>query len=129
MDHLDSALTIQDCGPAQILCNFAIQGRLIVNGPNNPKTGFFGLLDFEGGTSINGANNWNVLADDNQNVVIGHYYEEQGYNHLWANRGAGTTSGHVTIEEVKQNFELGSGSNTFDQQLRWPGHVQHGQHI
>jgi len=112
MEHLDSALTVEDCGPAHILGNFVLGGRLIVNGPNNPKTGVFGILNFEGGTSFNDPAHWNVEADDNQNITIGHYYEEQGYNHLQANRGAGTTPGHVTFEEVKQNFELESDSNT-----------------
>ena len=112
MEHLDSALTVEDCGPAEILGNFVLGGRLIVNGPINPKTGVLGILDFEGGTSFNDPTHWDVEADDNQNITIGHYYEEQGYNHLQANRGAGTTPGHVTFEEVKQNFELESDSNT-----------------
>ncbi|HSI15477.1 MAG TPA: glycosyl hydrolase family 28-related protein [Chthoniobacter sp.] len=107
IDHLDSALTVNDSGPAEILANFALQGRLIVNGAAHPKSGFFGILDFQGGTTTNDASHWDVQVDDNQDLVIGHYYEEQGYNHLQVSRGAatGTTPGRVTIEGVKQNFK------------------------
>jgi len=106
MDHLDSALTVNDSGPAEILCNFALGGRLIVNGATHPKTGFLGIMDFQGGTPTNDSSHWDVQVDDNQDLVIGHYYEEQGYNHLTVSRGAatGTAPGRVTIEGVKQNF-------------------------
>ncbi|EDY16133.1 hypothetical protein CfE428DRAFT_6322 [Chthoniobacter flavus Ellin428] len=125
-DHLDSPLTVSDSGPAEILCNFALQGRLIVNGATHPKTGFFGILDFQGGTATNDSSHWDVEVDDNQDLVIGHYYEEQGYNHLQVNRGAatGTTPGRVTIEGVKQNFE--TTGNTGIQINNYLGRVMYG---
>jgi hypothetical protein len=104
VEHLDGALTVDDCGPAEILGNFVLMGRLIVNGATKPKTGFLGILDFQGGTAIDDAGHWDVLVDDNQDLVIGHYYQEQGYNHLKCNRGAATWTGRLTIDGVKQHF-------------------------
>jgi hypothetical protein len=92
---LGSPLTVQDCGPAQILVKTGYMGAVNVSGATQPKTGFLGFVMAEGGqgnTSL-----YNVTVNDNQNLVFGSYYTEQSANDLSLARGAGTTTGHVSI--------------------------------
>jgi hypothetical protein len=105
MPHLDGEMTVDNCGPAQILVKyFSNPGRLIVSG-TAPKTGFLGTLFTEGGGQIAGA--YNIQIDDNQDLVFGDYYVEQCFNDLHMSRGRGTGPGRVTI----QGFNTFSGSN------------------
>jgi hypothetical protein len=101
--HIDSPLTVDDSGPAEVVALYMLQGRLIVKGATQPKTGFLGFLDFDGLQMTQDPANFDVDVSDNQNLVVAHYYHEQGYNHLHASGGSGTAPGHVTIEGVKQN--------------------------
>lgn len=105
--HMLSPLTVSNCGPAEIFGRYIENGRLIVNGATQPKTGFLGISDSMEGGNVAGATYWDLYVDDNQDLVIGHLYQEQGYNHLSVNRGAGTGSGRVTIQGVKQNLHPG----------------------
>lgn len=102
--HLDAPLTINDCGAATVFCRYYLGGSMTVNGATKPKTGFLGFVAYQGGQTINDADHWDVTVDDNQNLVIGDWYEEQCYNHLRVGRGAatGTASGYVVIGGVKQ---------------------------
>ena len=103
--HLDSTMTVDNCGPAQILLKyFANPGCLNVSG-TSPKTGFLGTLFTEGGGQLPGA--YNIVVDDNQDLVFGDYYVEQCFNDLKLLRGKGTEPGRVTI----QGFNTFSGSN------------------
>jgi hypothetical protein len=105
MPHLDGEMTVDNSGPAQILIKyFSNPGRLTVSG-TAPKTGFLGTLFTEGGGQIKDA--YNVVIDDNQDLVFGDYYVEQCFNDLQMLRGKGTEPGRVTIG----GFNTFSGSN------------------
>lgn len=103
LKHLDGPLTVSDCGLAEILVKWMIQGRIIVNGANYAKTGFLGVLNFQGGQSAANQSYWDIWVDDNQDLAIGHIYSESSYNHLKVSSGASTRTGRVTITGVKQN--------------------------
>ena len=103
--HINIPLSFHDCGPAEILINYSVGGRIIVNGAKQPKTGFLGIINSENGTGSHNQHQdiWNIHVDDNQDLVIGDYYQEQGHNCIKISRGAGTGTGHVTITGIKQN--------------------------
>lgn len=102
LQHLDSALTIDDCGRADILGKFMLQGRLIVKGADYPKIGFLGFHLYQGGQATDDPLNWDILIQDNQDAVIGLWYCENYYRHLRLERGLGTGSGRFTIQGFKQ---------------------------
>jgi hypothetical protein len=106
MPHEDSPLVVQDCGAAQILTNFIQLGSITVSG-TSPKTGFFGVMIAEGTQVVPGE--YNIVVKDNQDLVIGGYYTEQGASDVTVSRDAGKDTGRVTIE----GFSGGLGtSNT-----------------
>jgi len=106
LQHILSPLTVNDCGPAEIFGQYLENGRLTVNGATHAKTGFLGVSNsMQGGSD---GTNYDILVDDNQDLVIGHMYNEGSKNHLKANRGAGTGSGRITIQGVKQNVQSGT---------------------
>jgi hypothetical protein len=105
MPHLDGTLTVDNCGPANILIKyFSNPGRLTVSG-TAPKSGFLGTIFTEGGGQVPGA--YNILVNDNQDLIFGDYYVEQCFNDLQMLRGKGTEPGRVTIG----GFNTFSGSN------------------
>ena len=110
--HIALPLTIHDCGAAEILLNYSIGGRIILDGATQPRTGFLGIINGENGTLTAGPDIWNIFVNDNQSLVYGDYYQEQGHNCIKLARGAGKEPGHVTITGMKQqNF---NPDNTWD---------------
>jgi hypothetical protein len=93
---LNSPLSAVDCGPAQILVKMGYMGNIRVSGATRAKTGFLGMVVAEGGQQKNG-DMYNFDITDNQNLVVGSYYTEQSRNDVRLARGAGTTTGSVTI--------------------------------
>jgi len=94
--HMDVPLNVVNCGAAQIIGNFCGFGMLHVSG-TGAKTGFLGFDDDEGGQQEN-SSDYVINVTDNQDLVIGDYYAEQTWNDLSVQRGAGTVTGHVTVE-------------------------------
>jgi hypothetical protein len=103
--HEDSPLVVQDCGAAEILTNFIQLGSITVSGAG-PKTGFLGVMIAEGTQVVPGE--YNIVVKDNQDLVIGGYYTEQGASDVSISRDAGTGTGRVTI----QGFSGGLGTGT-----------------
>jgi hypothetical protein len=106
MPVMNSPLTVTDCGQAQIFSKMAYMNGLVnVAGPTYPKTGFLGLMVAEGGAPDGGqtTNNgyYNFTINDNQNLLVGAYYSEQGGNDVQLLRGGGTTTGHVAIQGLQ----------------------------
>ena len=109
---LDSTITVQNCGGAQILTKYlAGYGTSTVSG-TTPQTGFLGTIFTEGGQQSSGA--YDIVVNDNQDLIFGDYYVEQDNNNLSLNRGSGTVSnGRVTIggfNTASGNTNGGSGS-------------------
>jgi hypothetical protein len=104
MPHVNVPLTVQDCGAAQILCNFLQGGAISVSGIG-PKTGFLGAVIGEIEQVVPA--DYNIVVDDNQDLIIGDYYTEQCANDVSLLRGNGTGSGRVTI----QGLNSASGNN------------------
>lgn len=98
--HLDTALTVDNCGPAQILADYIASSQVIVKGATAPKNGFLGVSALELYQDVPG--DWTVTIDDNQNFVAADYYSEQSYHDLRILRGSGTGSGKVSIQGVKE---------------------------
>jgi hypothetical protein len=92
---LQSPLTVVDCGPAQIYSRVSYIGATSVSGATHPKTGFLGLEMAEGGA------NQAFTVNDNQNLLVGPFYSEQGANDISLLRGAGATTGHVAVEGLQ----------------------------
>ena len=105
LPHLDAPLTVQNCGAAQIYSKFLQNGTITVSG-TGPKTGFFGTLATEGGQQEN-LTGYNVIVNDNQNLILGDYYYEQCRNGIDLERGSGTGPGYVAI----QGFNAAAGEN------------------
>jgi hypothetical protein len=106
---LDSPLTVSDCGPAQIFSMRAYMGAVNVSGATQPKTGLLGLMVAEGGLDAGrppvapNPSLYNFTVSDDQNLLVGPYYSEQGYNGLNLQGGAGTTPGHVSIQGLGES--------------------------
>ncbi len=100
--HLDGPLTVDDCGGAEILMKYSSQGCLAVRGGTLPKTGFMGVVVYQGGM-IGNPDFWDIRVEDNQDLVIGDYYDEQTYNHLFVGGTPGKKDGRVTIQGIKQH--------------------------
>jgi hypothetical protein len=94
--HLDSTLSVQNCGAAQIYTKFLMMDTVSVSG-STPQTGFLGYTIAEGGQEGN-SSSYNITVTDNQDLVIGDYYTETAYNGIDLKRGAGTQTGRVTIQ-------------------------------
>ena len=109
MPHIGAPLTMQNSSTAQIYSKFLQNGAVTISG-TGAKTGFFGALVAEGGQNTN-STGYNLVVNDNQDMVLGDYYTEQTYNDLELLRGGGTGPGHVTIQGM--NFE----SNTATTQI------------
>jgi hypothetical protein len=103
-NYLQLPLTFHDCGPAQILITYSVGGRIIIDGATQPKTGFLGIINGENGTPVAGPDSWNITVNDNQNFVIGDYYQEQGHNCILLQGGAGKEPGYVTIGGIKHQY-------------------------
>jgi len=106
MPHLDAPLTVQNCGAAQIYCKFLQNGTITVSG-TGPKTGFLGTLATEGGQQEN-LTGYNVIVNDNQNLILEDWYYEQCRYGVDLERGAGTSPGYVAI----QGFNAEAGTNS-----------------
>jgi hypothetical protein len=104
MPHDNFPLTVQNCGPAQIFSKFLQNGVITVSG-TSAKTGFLGTMIAEGEQVI--PNDYNIVINDNQDLVIGDYYTEQCQNDISLSRGGGTGTGRVTI----QGLNSASGEN------------------
>ena len=107
-DHL----TVHDCGAATILGNRMQLGRIVVDGTTQEKTGFLGFLYANTGVlwlveEDTGECDINIL--DNQDIVIGDYYNEQTFNNLYMEDGDVSWSGRVTI----QGFKRGGWSDNY----------------
>ncbi|MDR1145544.1 MAG: glycoside hydrolase family 55 protein [Verrucomicrobiales bacterium] len=100
--HLDGPLTVDDCGPALVLVRWSSQGTLLVKGAKRPKTGLIGCVTYQGGM-IGNKDYWDVRVEDNQDLVLGDYYDEQTYSHLSVSGLPGRRDGRVTIQGVKQH--------------------------
>jgi hypothetical protein len=95
MPEVNSPLNVQNCGAASIFGKFLGLGSLNVSG-TAPKTGFLGFAVVEGGQQEN-SSGYNIGVTDNQNLVVGDYYNEQSWNDVSCSRGAGTSTGEVVI--------------------------------
>jgi hypothetical protein len=107
---LNSPLTVSDCGAAQIFSLRAFMaGPVNVSGATQPKTGFLGLMVAEGGVDAGrplvepNPSIYNFTVTDDQNLLVGPYYSEQGYNGLNLQGGAGATPGHVAIQGLVES--------------------------
>jgi hypothetical protein len=107
MPHEDSPLVVENSSAAQILTNFIQLGTITVSGVS-PKTGFLGIMIAEGTQVIPGE--YNIVVKDDQDLVVGGYYTEQGASDLSISRGAGTGSGQVAIQGFSGG--LGTGNTT-----------------
>jgi hypothetical protein len=125
--ELNLALTIHDCGPAEILFNYSIGGRIIVDGATQPKTGFLGIINSENGTGVAGPDSWNIFINDNQDFVMGDYYQEQGHNCIKIAGGAGREPGHVTICGIKQQYYNQGGAYAVVDIDNYAGRFYYGQ--
>jgi hypothetical protein len=104
LPHVDSPITAQNCGAAQVFFKYLAIGEIHVSG-TAPKTGFLGACVLEGGQqSINGTN---ISVNDNQDLAISGYYSEQCGNDLSILGGAGGAPGRVSI----LGFLSASGNN------------------
>ena len=105
MPLCDSALTVNDCGPAVIFSNYFCSNELYVGGATKPKTGFLATLVMEGGQSVSPAD-WNIRINDNQDFVAPEYYVESCFNDLLAENANGARwTGRITIQEFKQESQ------------------------
>ena len=115
MGLVDMALTVVNCGPARIMAKFLLFSALTVSG-TAPKTGFLCIEIAEGGQLGNyttpSPDAYNITVSDNQDLTIGDYYTEQRRNDIDLERGAGTGTGHVTIQGVNSYGHLTSQPQT-----------------
>ena len=89
-------LTVHDCGPAEILINYSLIGRIIVDGATHPKTGFLGIINTENGTMTPGPDFWNILVNDNQNLFSATITRSRG---ITASRSrAASAPGRATLQ-------------------------------
>lgn len=103
LQHLDAPLTIDDCGRADILGRFVLDGRWIIKGADYPKVGFFGVDLGQGGVYTDGPSYWDIDIQDNQDAVIGLYYNENQFRHVRLQRGLSTRPGRFTMGGYKQH--------------------------
>lgn len=103
LKFLYAALTVDDCGRADIYGKFIVQGRWIVKGADYPKTGFLGVTHGQGGQMTDAAGFWDVLVQDNQDLAVGEWYSEDVYRHMRLERGSGTSTGRVSIQGLRQH--------------------------
>ncbi|WP_269522648.1 glycosyl hydrolase family 28-related protein [Coraliomargarita parva] len=106
LGHNDAGLMIKDCGRATILAKYNMGGPIRMSGSDYGKTGFTGVVVNQSG-SLHDFLNYDMLIDDNQDLVVGAWYEEQGYDHVLLKRGTGTAPGRVTIGGIKQHSYYG----------------------
>jgi hypothetical protein len=112
--HANTPLTVENCGAARIFAKFLQNGVVRVSG-TGPRTGFLGALVAEGGQQrdLAGAN---IIVKDNQNLVFGNYYTEQGRDDLRLSGDGGAGDGRVTIQgfvsEAGQNNGEGNAPTT-----------------
>lgn len=103
--------TVKDCGQATILVGFQDNNGVKISGTTRAKTGFLGVL-IEEGLQRTSTSGYDLIVDDNQDLVICDYYTEQSVgNHLLAaNTGGATWSGRLTIQGIKENsHKVGGG--------------------
>jgi hypothetical protein len=93
---LQGPLTVKNCGSSQILTKYLAQsGTTSVSG-TTAQTGFLGTIFTEGGQQL--TNQYDVIVNDNQDLIFGDYYVEQDSYNFSINRGSGTvTNGRVTV--------------------------------
>lgn len=96
LTKLNSPLTVQNCGAAQIFSKTLYSPEVNVSG-TGAKTGFLGALNLEGIEQVD-PDGYVVSVTDNQNLVIADHYTESDYNDVSLTCGAATTPGHVTIQ-------------------------------
>ena len=107
MPLCDSAMKVNDCGPAVIFSNYFCLNSLLVTGATHAKTGFLGVLAMEGGQ--NNPAGWDVIINDNQDFIGCDYYVEQSYNHLLAENTDGATwTGRITFQGFKEESDAPS---------------------
>jgi hypothetical protein len=104
LPHVDTPLTIVDCGGSVIYAKYLAIGMITVSGAS-PKTGFFGADVLEGGQQD--PKGTNIILNDNQDFATAGYYSEQCGNDLSVSRGTGTGTGRVAI----LGFLSASGNN------------------
>jgi hypothetical protein len=107
--HSNTPLTVENCGAARIFAKFLQNGMVRLSGPG-PRTGFFGALVAEGGQykDLAGAN---ITVKDNQNLVFGNYYTEQGRDDLRLSGDGGSGDGRVTIQGVVSEAGQNNGQD------------------
>ena len=88
-------LHLADCGRANV---FALihYGRAILDGAEQPKTGFTGLMFHNAALPF-----YALEVHDNQDVVVGDYYMEQSTHYLLCEGGKRSGKGHVTVGASK----------------------------
>ena len=105
MDHFDGHIQSNNSSAATILGNVSYEGVVRVLGSSSPRTGFFGFL-----TRVSALDDWPLVVNDNQDIVIGNWYDEQSDHYAWLS-GSGVGSGHVTIKGVKIGTDKPSAVN------------------
>ena len=95
-------LAVNDSGQANILLTYSQGAPLVVKGGDLPKTGLFGVILMDGGMTIT-PGGWDVRVEDNQDLVIGDYYSESTFDHLFISGSPEKSGGRVTIQGIKQN--------------------------
>jgi hypothetical protein len=126
--HSNTPLTVENCGAARIFAKFLQNGMIRVSG-TAPKSGFLGSLVTEGGQykDLGGAN---ITVKDNQDLVFGNYYTEQGRNDLRISGDGAAGEGRVTIQgvvsEAGQNNGQGNASTTMVRVDNYAGRLFYG---
>lgn len=96
-DHVDGHIDVINSSAATILFNVSYDGVVSVEGRTSPRTGFMGMQ-----TRVSALDAWPLVVRDNQNLVIGDYYNEQTDHFVWL-EGGGTQRGRVSIKGVKMH--------------------------
>jgi pectate lyase-like protein len=96
MRHFDGSMKFVNCANAKVLVNLSIDGTLEVQGNQQQKKGFVGML-----TRICSGNAYDVIVRDSQSLVVSDFYTEQTERHLLMSGNKGDTAGTVLIQGAK----------------------------
>ena len=112
--QIQGNVSLDDCGQAEVLLNYSQQGAVATRGGTLPKTGFFGVVLMEGGM-VSSPGYWDVRVEDNQDLVIGDYYSDSTFDHLFVGGSPRKTGGRVTIQGIKQSTYVDPNLNAPNQ--------------
>lgn len=94
--HFDGSMKFVNCANAKILANMSVDGVIEVEGKQQQKSGFIGIL-----TRICSGNDYDTIVRDSQSLVIADFYTEQTQRHLLMTGNPGDTPGNVLIQAAK----------------------------